>query len=117
MDAERLQELFEPFGRVSIRRMFGGAGIYNDGVMFALLADGQIYLKANPEAQARFREAGCRPFVYESRNRRVETSYWSVPEAALDDAEMLREWAGLAYAAALSARRSKAVKAGKTGRS
>jgi hypothetical protein len=28
--------------------MFGGAGVYCDGRMFALVADGEIYVKAGP---------------------------------------------------------------------
>ena len=47
MDAEAIRELFAGFGPVVVRRMFGGAGIYAEGTMFALVADGVIYLKAD----------------------------------------------------------------------
>ena len=90
--------------------MFGGAGIYRDGLMFALVANGQIYLKTDAAALPAFRQAGCLPFVFESKDRRVEMSYWSLPDEALDDSDSLRDWAYLAYAAALRARDSKPAK-------
>ncbi len=83
--------------------MFGGAGIYSDGVMFALVSDNDIYLKADAETAERFRRAGCRPFVYSRAGKSATMSYWSVPDAALDDGEALRDWAALALEAALRA--------------
>jgi DNA transformation protein len=86
--------------------MFGGAGVYRDGLMFALLAGGEIFLKSDAETKPSFTEAGSHPFMHEGRGgRRVETSYWSLPEAALDDGDVLRIWAERAYAAALRVRK------------
>jgi DNA transformation protein len=101
MDEDVIQDLFAPFGEVRTRRMFGGLGIYRDGVMFALVAGGELYLKADAATAERFREAGSEPFVYEQRGRPVTISYWRLPDAALDDSEQLRNWARLAYDAAL----------------
>jgi DNA transformation protein len=44
-----LPEVFELFGPVTIRKMFGGYGVYHDGLMFALVADDTLYLKADDE--------------------------------------------------------------------
>jgi DNA transformation protein len=85
--------------------MFGGAGIYRDGVMFALMDGDQIFLKCDESTREKFREAGCRCFVYEKDGKSVEMSYWSLPDAALDDADMLKVWADLAFEAALRAKR------------
>jgi DNA transformation protein len=85
--------------------MFGGAGVYRDGVMFALVSGGDIYLKCDEATAPRFREANCRPFIYEKDGKPVEMSYWSVPEEALDDGELLKRWADLAYQAALKSRK------------
>ena len=84
--------------------MFGGAGVYRDGVMFALVQDGQIYLKCDELTTDRYREAGCRPFIYQKDGKPVEMSYQSLPEAAADEPELLRFWVDLAYQAALRAR-------------
>jgi DNA transformation protein and related proteins len=104
LDSAWLKELFEPFGEISVRRMFGGAGLYRDGIMFGLVSDGDIYLKADDSIADRFREAGSRPFVYRKGKKPVTMSYWSLPEAALDDSDLLKEWAQLSFEAAMRAK-------------
>jgi len=42
-----VQDLLADFGPVSIRHMFSGAGVYADGVMFAILVEDTLYLKAD----------------------------------------------------------------------
>jgi len=64
MDADGLKALFEPFGAVTVKRMFGGAGIYAEGVCFAIESDGEVFLKTDSETQASFSAAGSPPFVY-----------------------------------------------------
>ena len=81
--------------------MFGGAGLYRDGIMFGLVSNGDIYLKADEDTAPRFHDAGCRPFIYSRDGRSVSMTYWSLPEAALDDADVLKEWAALAYEVAM----------------
>jgi DNA transformation protein len=82
--------------------MFAGAGVYRDGVFFALAtSDGGIFLKCDAEIEARFRAAGSSPFIYGRDTRKVTMSYWSLPNEALDDSDALKEWAELAYQAAL----------------
>jgi DNA transformation protein len=98
---EWLAELLEPLGRVTLRRMFGGHGVYVDGVFMAIGADGRPYFKADAETEADFAAAGCTPFLFESRGKSVPSSYWSVPESALDSADDMRPWARRAIAAAL----------------
>jgi DNA transformation protein len=87
--------------------MFGGAGLYRDDRMFGLLSDGVIYLKTDAETVDRFRHAGCRPFTFSRQGKPTTTSYWSVPDAALDDPEALRDWATLAFEAAMRKDRAK----------
>jgi DNA transformation protein len=91
--------------------MFGGAGIYRDGVMFALVAGDDIYLKVDDATRERFREADCRCFVYEKNGKAVEMSYWSLPDEALDEPDLLKVWADLAWQAALRSRKPKRRKA------
>jgi DNA transformation protein len=107
---EWLAELLEPLGRVTLRRMFGGHGVYVDGVFMAIVADGRPYFKADAETEADFVAAGCTPFLFESRGKSVPSSYWSVPESALDSADDMRPWARRAIAAAF---RKPAVRAAK----
>lgn len=95
-----LRELLDPLGRINVRAMFGGHGVYCDGVFFALVADGRLYLKVDALTRERFKAAGCAPFVYTGQARPIEMSYWSVPETALDSPDDLEPWARLALAAA-----------------
>jgi len=96
-----LHELLEPLGQVSMRRMFGGHGVYCAGVFIAIVIDGRLYLKVDAQSRAEFSAAGCAPFVYAGKNNPVEMSYWSVPEDAMDSAAQMRPWALLAMAAAM----------------
>ena len=93
-------ELFAPAGRASARRMFGGHGIYVDGLFCAIAFDGRLYLKTDADTQAAFAAAGCAPFVYTGQAEPIEMSYWSVPESALDAAEDMAPWLRKAMEAA-----------------
>jgi DNA transformation protein and related proteins len=82
--------------------MFAGAGVYLDGVFFALAtSDGGIYLKCDAKIEDRFRAAGSQPFTYGRDKQKITMSYWSLPNEALDDSDALKEWADLSYQAAL----------------
>lgn len=102
--AEFVVELLEPFGGVGARRMFGGVGLFRDGVMFSLIADDTLFLKADDENRPRFEAAGMGPFVYRREGRDVALSYYAAPPHLFDDAEELCAWARDAYQAALRAR-------------
>ncbi len=45
MDNAAIEEIFETLGPIKIRRMFGGKGIYFDGIILALEVNGEILLK------------------------------------------------------------------------
>ena len=99
-----VQDLLSEFGPVNIRNMFSGAGIYADGVMFAILVDDTLYLKADALSARDFAAEGKGPFTYRPKGRApVAMSYWEVPERLLDDPEELVTWARRAHAVALTA--------------
>ena len=101
MDPDTIQELFAVFGAVSVRRMFGGAGLYADGAMFGLVFDGQIFLKADAATAADFEREGCTPFEYGTKTgKRAVMSYWRLPDRLYDDPDDLALWAKRALAVA-----------------
>ena len=108
--ADFILEILSPWRPVTARRMFGGHGIYHAGVMFALIADGQLYLKVDDESRGVFEAAGLSPFVYEAKGRRVSLSYHRAPDAMLDEPELAREWAERGWQAALRAHLIKKAK-------
>jgi DNA transformation protein len=94
-------ELFSVFGPVTVRRMFGGAGIYADGTMFGLVAGGVIYLKTGDSNVAMFEREGLPPFTYERReDERAVMSYRRMPDRLYDDPDELAVWARAALAVA-----------------
>jgi DNA transformation protein len=95
-----IEDLFEPVGRVTARRMFGGRGIYLGDRMIAIEVDGEVWLKGDAEAGGAFRDAGSRRFTYLRKGKVADMGFWSLPEAALDDPEAFRRFALLAVAAA-----------------
>jgi DNA transformation protein len=99
------EDLFSGLGRVQAQRMFGGAGLYAGGVMFALVDEGRIYLKTDETLQADLAAAGAVAWTYaEPRGSKAgipqQTSYWSLPEPALDDPQEACDWARRALAVA-----------------
>jgi DNA transformation protein and related proteins len=117
---EHVLDLLSGWGNVSCRRMFGGYGLYRDGVHFALIAEDRLYLKADERSRPDFEAAGTQPFTYSARSRAVTLSYWEAPPELFDDAEAMVRWASRALEAALakaktksSAPKSKARKAKK----
>ncbi|MEE1611981.1 TfoX/Sxy family protein [Microvirga sp. CF3016] len=107
MDAEDLRDIFRSLGPIHIRRMFGGQGVYQGEIMFALVASDELYLKVDDESVGLFRDQGSRPFSFQTRDGRTTlTSYWLMPESALDDPD---EAAGLGKMALAAAQRAKAA--------
>lgn len=95
--------MFAGFGPVSVRRMFGGAGIFRHGLMIALVADGELFLKADAETVPSFEAEGMKPFTYGNGKKRVVMSYWRMPDRLLDEPDELAAWARAALGAATRA--------------
>jgi DNA transformation protein and related proteins len=96
-----VEELFAGFGAVRIKRMFGGAGIYAGEVMFGLIDDETIYLKTDEALKAELAAEGSVGWVYSrAPGKWEETSYWRLPETALDDPDEAAAWARKALAVA-----------------
>ncbi len=103
--ADYVVELLEPMGRVTAKRMFGGFGLYLDGLMFALIADDTLYLKADAGNRAVFAARVMPPFAYVRQGKSVALSYHAAPAEALEEPDDLLALARLAFAAALRSRR------------
>lgn len=104
-----VMELFGPFGTVVSRRMFGGHGVYLDGLMFAIISDDILYLKSDEMNRIEFEQAGCEVFSYARKGKRATLSFFRAPEDAMESPELMLPWARSAYAAALRANAKKQV--------
>jgi DNA transformation protein len=115
MEDDDIRDLFAGLGQVSIRRMFGGKGIYHNGLIVGLdLGDG-VMLKADAVSAPEFEAAGARQWTYDGKDKQVAMPYWSIPDSAIDDPDELRTWTRLAYEASLRAKKPAKAGPAKTG--
>ena len=104
MDKEFLLELFQPFGSVVVRNMFGGQGIAHMGLNLAIVIDGALCLKADEVTIPAYEAEGMRVWKYTRKDgKQVDMGYWTVPEHLFDDPEEFAQWAQGAFEAALRA--------------
>lgn len=112
---DHVTDLLSDLGPVQVKRMFGGVGLYQGDLMFALIFDDSLYLKADKGTEAQFEAAGSSPFTFEMKGERTGIlHYWRLPDEAGDDRAAACRWAGLAVETAIKAR-SKGKSAGKSG--
>ena len=87
-----------PLGDVTSRAMFGGRGVFCDGVMFALIDTvGTVHLRAD--------EATAEPFEQRGSQRHSKMPYWEIPDDIRADEPNLLEWAKHALDTAKAAKR------------
>lgn len=108
--ADHLADLYAAWGGVTFKRMFGGHGVYRDGVMFGLIASGVFYLKVDADTKPHFEAESLPPFVYDGGAKPITMSYHRAPERALDDPDELIAWSQLALSAAKRAAAGKGKK-------
>lgn len=95
-----LQELLETWGQVTARRMFGGHGLYHDGLMFAIVVDNRLYLKVDALNRPDFEALSLTPFTYLMKGREVTLSNWAAPDVIFDEPTEAVRWARSAWDAA-----------------
>ena len=95
-----VQESLEPLGTVTMRKMMGGATLYLDGTIFAILDEGEIWFKADAETDAVWDAEGCERFSVTFKDGKVDTmNYRRAPAEVYDEPEAMQRWAKLAVAA------------------
>ena len=91
---EHLCDLFGAIGPFQIKRMFGGAGLFLDDAMFALVVADTIYMKADAELAGAYAREGSEPFSYGTRGGpRTLSGFMRLPDSALDDPDEALGWA------------------------
>ena len=104
-----VEDLFANLGRIRIRKMFGGAGVYSGGDMFALIDKDQVYVKSDDALKESLQSEGGSPFEWTnpSTGKTIKMSYVSLPVNALDDRDEASAWGRKALDVAVQARRAK----------
>lgn len=85
-------------GDVTSKKMFGGYGVFESGLMFGLIdSDGLAHFRSSPTDSVRFVEAGA--------SKHAKMPYWSIPDDVIADHDQLVEWATEALTVARSAKK------------
>lgn len=102
-----LEEALDPMGRLSLRKMMGGATLYLDGIIFGIMVDGELWLKSDAEADAIWDTVSRDRFTVTFKDGTVDMmNYRRAPTDVYDDADELRRWVSVS----LEAGRRRAVK-------
>jgi DNA transformation protein len=92
---------------VTARGMFGGFGLYTEGVMFALIAYEVLYFKVDDENRSDYEDFGMGPFVYNRNGKEMAMSYYQLPEQVYEDLGLLHDWLEKAASAARRGKRKR----------
>jgi DNA transformation protein len=108
-DPHRFDDLFSEFGPVTLKRFFGGEGIYAGEIMIGMIFDDIIYFTTTPETRKAFLDERCKPFTFEKRSKGeiVETHWYAMPDRLYDEPEELAKWAHIALTVAANSETTK----------
>jgi DNA transformation protein len=101
--AEYVAELLAPQGRILVRRMFGGHGVYCDGLFIAILSGETLYFKADEASRREFENLNCAQFSYARAGKTARLGFYAAPAESLESPALIIPWAHLALQAALRA--------------
>lgn len=104
---DHLKDVLRLFGPFAARRMFGGYGLFRDGLMFGLVFRDTLYLKADTESASRFTQLGLPQFEYLRKGKIAKLAYYTASESVLEDPVEAARWARMAFEAALRASAAK----------
>ena len=104
-----LKDILAPLGGFQARRMFGGLGLYLDGVFFAILNDGELYVRVSDRSRPDYKAEGMKPFTYATKQgEKAIDSYWRVPERLFDEPDEMIPWVRASVEAARTVAAAKA---------
>ena len=105
-----LLDMMQVLGPVQSRRMFGGYGLFIEGLMFGLVVNRNLYLKVDDLTQSNYTEQGLQPFTYLRAGKSCALSYYQPPDTLFDDQQQMRDWGNQAIEVALRAAAAKRAK-------
>lgn len=101
-------EQLERVSPITARSMFGGVGLYTEGLFFALIAEDRLYFKVDDLTRPDFEKSGMEPFrPYGEVN---SMGYYELPPDVLENPGELETWTRKAIEVAARAKQSKGGK-------
>lgn len=104
--ADFVTEQMGGLGHITTRRMFGGHGLYCDGLFLAIITGDKLYLKADAQTRPVYEERGLARFSYSARGKTVQLMYYEAPAEVFEVPQSMQHWGRLALQAAIRARAS-----------
>jgi DNA transformation protein and related proteins len=103
-DPHRFDDLFQEFGRITLRRFFGGEGICSGEIMIGMIFSDTIYFKTDENTRKAFLTEKTKPFTFLKRStgETIVTTWFALPDRLYDDPEELAQWARAAYQVAMA---------------
>ena len=98
-----IKDQLSEFGELEFKKMFGGIGIFKEGLMFAMIADDTFKLKVDDSNKPDFEAKGIKPVQLKTKNKGMP--YWEVPVDVLEDQSELTKWALKSYMIAVNAKK------------
>lgn len=95
---EYIKDQLADFGNFEMKKMFGGIGIFREGLMFGMIGGNTFRLKVDELNQPDFEAHGMKPYVNDKKKKGMP--YWEVPAVVLEDRQVLKTWAEKAFNAA-----------------
>ena len=104
-----LEDIFAIVPDTTVKKMFGGVGMFRHGLMYALaMSDGRVALKADSDTTPAFQAENCDEWSYQRKDGKVtKMGYWYLPERLLEDPDELLEWSLAAFDVAVRADQKK----------
>ena len=100
-------ELLSPYGSFTARSMFGGYGIYMNGIIVAIIANDELYFKVDSTNQQQYEELDSTPFSYKTKGKKAVMSYWKVPIEILEEEKQLEKWIEQSFEISLKNKQNK----------
>jgi DNA transformation protein len=90
-----LEHIIESFGgetNIKARAMFGGYGLYSDNIIFAIIANNELYFKGDEFNKSFYEKQGSETFKYEGKDKIISMSYYKAVPEIYEDEELLKKW-------------------------
>lgn len=100
------QEYLAPLGDVGYRSQFGGYSLTVGDVVFAMVSEGELYLRACEESETYFAKKSAPALIYSKRGKPITLNYYLVDDELWQDKDKLLQ---LSTNALMTARRQKRV--------
>ncbi len=103
-----VHDLLREIPGITARAMFGGYGLYKDGLIFAIIVEDELYFKVDDTNQKEFEKYGSEPFVYMGKNNKPMTmGYWKLPGEIMEDTALLEKWVTVSYEVSVKSKKKK----------